>query len=307
MTVSGEWEADLARAKAAAADMEERAGLAEAVLERIAGEGADADGGGDERVQAVEDAAGPLESLLADLTRRLDAAAEAEAGAFARLKTGDGVPRFEPLAARLEGWLLAADALLHLLCDLSASLKRCHAAAEMAFGQVIERRGAALRVLEAAQKIAQESRPPLKESAFRLAATRDEDERLALGAVHAERRAQLEAAEAKELALLAEFTGLDAVAALFDVFTAVLNRHAGALNLMNAKLCVDAERVILLRAAVLSFAGMAEGEEVLTEEGGLSPLLALFRRGLLSHAETMRRKALADERFARRFAKRASR
>ena len=77
-------------------------------------------------------------------------------------------------------------------------------------------------MLEAAQKIAQESRPPLKESAFRLAATRDEDERLALGAVHAERRAQLEAAEAKELALLAEFTGLDAVAALFDVFTAVL-------------------------------------------------------------------------------------
>ncbi len=307
MEVSGEWEADLARARAAATDMEERAGLAQAVLERIAAEGADADGNGDERVQAVEDAAGPLESLLADLTRRLDATAEAEAGAFARLKTSDGVPRFQPLAARLESWLQAADVFLRLLDGFSASLKRCHDATETAFGPVIERRGAALQALEAAQKIAQESRPPLKESAFRLAATRDEDERLALGAVHGERRAQLEAVQAKELALLAEFTGLDAVAALFDVFTAVLNRHAGALNLMKAKLCVDAERVILLRAAVLSFAGMAESEEALMAEGGLSPLLALFRRGLLSHAETMRRKALTDERFTQRFAKRVSR
>lgn len=307
MTVSGEWEADLARARAAAADMEERAGLAEAALERIAGQGADADGGGEARVQAVEAAAGPLESLLASLVERLDAAAQAEAGAFARMKTGEGAPRFEPLAARLEGWLHAADVLLRLLSGLSVSLKRCHTAAETAFEGVIERRGAALAALEAAQKISQESRPPLKESAFRLAAARDEEERLAAGAAHAERRAALEAAEAKELAHLAAFTGLDAVAALFDVFTAALNRHAGALNLMNAKLCVDAERTILLRAAALSFAGVAEGEAARGEEGGLSPLLALSRRGLLSHAETMRRKALADERFARHFARSVSR
>ena len=324
MTASTHRDGDIAGICAAVSDFEEAAGLTGAALERLAREGDDGNGSGRVRVADLLARRTGVEADLVGFALRFDAetcrlassfeavtigrGAAVTGGGFLRRRklavAAAGVESLSALLTELAAALAKADQVLRLLAHLTGTLKRCHAGAETTLEEIVMHRRTALAGLEAAQKAAEERRPPL--TAARLlpadagGASREEECRRL--------EADLEAAQASERECVAKYRSLDDLAALLDLYMGALNGQRTVCHAVVAKLSADVERTVLLGRALQAAARMAglsnDAAEALfaaiDPAGPVARLLALAEKGWLNHAETMRRKAHADVAFSLR-------
>lgn len=328
MAVSGELAVDMARVRETASKLGESVEVALAALDRLLRDGSTGDGSGPERIAAILAGKAEMKLALIQVVRRLEAVAVEDALAFGRLKTrsvrrgaaglfhreNEAPERPDPagfvsLAGDIRAWLAQAETVFGTLATLGATLKRCHASAELALDRVMERRSQALTALAVAQKATEAMRPALTENILKTASASASDEvsRLALAARREELDEAFEKVRSHEEALLSEFQSLDELTSLLDVLADAVNNQLATHNTVLAKLSAEVERCLLLHGAVASFARTAgAGPEECLElpgsacESRLARLIELARNGLLSNTESLRHKAAADEAFAQR-------
>ncbi|MCX8996622.1 hypothetical protein NOF55_05840 [Rhizobiaceae bacterium BDR2-2] len=314
--VSDMIEAHLAGARQASATFLETVELAAAALERLERDGKGEDGSGEERMAALRLHAAALEAALLELVFATEAAMDGFMSDFERIRRSEVERARSPflrrnrplvvvsdhralaaLADEIEGGFAHIEAVLDMLEGEKATLRRCHAQADAVVERAIERRRTALTDLEAARRRAGELRLPLTEAVL-LLSTADEGDRAALSRERERRQAALDEARTDEAGCFALYEARDHLAALSVHYTDALNAGLAARTLLSEKLTIELQRGVLLHRAVI--AG-GEADTVSTAVGPVATMRALAQQGILTHAETMRRKAAIDDALARRF------
>jgi hypothetical protein len=179
--------------------------------------------------------------------------------------------------------------------------------------------------LEAVQKRIEEINPLLMDIENKIAAATDQKTRTDLEGDRSRLATEYNQMQAKEQELLAESQTLERYTSMFQTFVDSLNNQIAAQNTLINKLTIDTEqRIVLYKALEDSLKTAAQqdvahkintlgsqvdtaAEETMAGIGAASQrhigdLLEMHEKNMLSTADIQRRKKLADDAFARRFA-----
>lgn len=228
------------------------------------------------------------------------------------------------LAGNLQELLAKSDRIVGILQTQKDVLDSRYNSSEASLKQVIERRKAAMEVLEATQSRIEELNPMLLDLENQIAASTDQKERTDLEGKRSELATEYNQAQAKEQELLAESQTLERYTSMFQTFVDSLNNQLAAQQTLINKLNIDTEqRVVLYKALEDSLKTAAQqdvahkintlgnqvdtaAEETMAGIGAaaqshIGDLLEMHEKNMLSTEDIQRRKKLADEAFARRF------
>jgi chromosome segregation ATPase len=229
------------------------------------------------------------------------------------------------LADNLQELLSKSDAIVGILKDQKSILDDRYKTSEASLLEVIERRKGTMAEMEAVQKRIDELNPLLMDLENRIAASTDQQERTQLEGERTELANEYNASQAKEQELLAESQTLERYTSMFQTFVDSLNNQIAAQNTLINKLNIDTEqRIVLYKALEDSLKTAAQqdvahkintlgsqvdtaAEETMAGIGSaaqrhIGDLLEMHEKNMLATQDIQRRKKLADDAFARRFA-----
>lgn len=229
------------------------------------------------------------------------------------------------LAGNLQDLLAKSDVIVKILAEQKAVLEERYASSEESLKTVIDRRQAVTAELKEVQARIESINPELLDIENRLAASTDQAERVKLEEERSALATEYNQKLAKEQELLAASQTLERYTSMFQTFVDSLNNQIAAQNTLINKLNIDTEqRIVLYKALEDSLKTAAQqnvahkintlgsrvdvaAEETMAGIGAaaqshIGDLLELHEKNMLSTQEIQRRKKLADEAFARRFA-----
>ena len=229
------------------------------------------------------------------------------------------------LAGNLQELLSKSDTIVGILKEQKHILDERYKTSETSLVNVIDRRKATMAELEQTQARIEELNPILLDVENRIAASTDQSERTALELERTALANDYNQAQAKEQELLAESQTLERYTSMFQTFVDSLNNQIAAQNTLINKLSIDTEqRIVLYKALEDSLKTAAQqdvahrintlgsqvdtaAEETMAGIGAaaqrhIGDLLEMHEKNMLSTQEIQRRKKLADDAFARRFA-----
>ena len=233
--------------------------------------------------------------------------------------------RTTSLAGNLQDLLAKSDTIVKILDGQKSVLEERYATSEQSLKTVILRRQGVTDELEVVQNRVQEINPELLELENQLAASTDQTERVLLEEKRSELATEYNQQLAKEQELLAASQTLERYTSMFQTFVDSLNNQIAAQNTLINKLNIDTEqRIVLYKALEDSLKTAAQqnvahkintlgskvdvaAEETMAGIGAaaqshIGDLLELHEKNMVSTQEIQRRKKLADDAFARRFA-----
>ena len=229
------------------------------------------------------------------------------------------------LAGNLQELLSKSDAIVGILKEQKNVLDERYKTSEASLVSVIERRKDTMTRMETAQNRIDELNPILMDIENRIAASTDQKERTELEGERSELANEYNEAQAKEQELLAESQTLERYTSMFQTFVDSLNNQIAAQNTLINKLTIDTEqRIVLYKALEDSLKTAAQqdvahkintlggqvdtaAEETMAGIGSaaqrhIGDLLEMHEKNMLATQDIQRRKKLADDAFARRFA-----
>lgn len=229
------------------------------------------------------------------------------------------------LSGNLQELLKKSDTITGILKDQKDVLESRYKTSEASLIKVIERRKAAMSTLEATQQRIEELNPQLIDIENRIAASTDQKTRTDLESDRSRLATEYNERQAKEQELLAESQTLERYTSMFQTFVDSLNNQIAAQNTLINKLTIDTEqRIVLYKALEDSLKTAAQqdvahkintlgsrvdtaAEETMAGIGAaaqkhIGDLLEMHEKNMLSTQDIQRRKKLADDAFARRFA-----
>ena len=228
------------------------------------------------------------------------------------------------LSGNLQELLVKSDTIVGILKAQKQVLDTRYKTSEASLTQVIERRKATMGNLEATQKRIMELNPLLLDIENKIAAATDQKQRTQLAGERAKLATEYNEKQAKEQELLAESQTLERYTSMFQTFVDSLNNQIAAQSTLINKLSIDTEqRIVLYKALEDSLKTAAQqdvahkintlgsqvdtaAEETMAGVGAaaqkhIGDLLELHEKNMVATADIQRRKALADDAFARRF------
>ncbi|OCW59184.1 hypothetical protein [Hoeflea olei] len=229
------------------------------------------------------------------------------------------------LSGNLQELLKKSDTITGILKDQKAILDSRYKTSEASLIKVIERRKGTMAELEATQKRIEELNPLLMDIENQIAASTDQMTRTNLESERSKLATEYNERQAKEQELLAESQTLERYTSMFQTFVDSLNNQIAAQNTLINKLTIDTEqRIVLYKALEDSLKTAAQqdvahkintlgsrvdtaAEETMAGIGAaaqkhIGDLLEMHEKNMLSTKDIQRRKQLADDAFARRFA-----
>ncbi|WP_340162090.1 hypothetical protein [uncultured Hoeflea sp.] len=229
------------------------------------------------------------------------------------------------LSGNLQELLQKSDTITGILKDQKDILDSRYKTSEASLIKVIERRKATMANLEATQQRIEELNPQLMDIENRIAASTDQKTRTDLESERSKLATEYNERQAKEQELLAESQTLERYTSMFQTFVDSLNNQIAAQNTLINKLTIDTEqRIVLYKALEDSLKTAAQqdvahkintlgsrvdtaAEETMAGIGAaaqthIGDLLEMHEKNMLSTKDIQRRKQLADDAFARRFA-----
>lgn len=229
------------------------------------------------------------------------------------------------LSGNLQELLKKSDTITGILKDQKAILDSRYKTSEASLIKVIERRKLTMAELEATQKRIEELNPLLMDIENQIAASTDQMTRTNLESERSKLATEYNERQAKEQELLAESQTLERYTSMFQTFVDSLNNQIAAQNTLINKLTIDTEqRIVLYKALEDSLKTAAQqdvahkintlgsrvdtaAEETMAGIGAaaqkhIGDLLEMHEKNMLSTKDIQRRKQLADDAFARRFA-----
>ena len=229
------------------------------------------------------------------------------------------------LAGNLQELLAKSDTIVGILKEQRTVLDARYKQSETSLIQVIERRKGTIGNLEATQKRIEVLNPMLMDIENRIAASTDQLGRTQLEGERSTLATEYNQMQAKEQELLAESQTLERYTSMFQTFVDSLNNQIAAQNTLINKLTIDTEqRIVLYKALEDSLKTAAQqdvahkintlgskvdtaAEETMAGIGSaaqrhIGDLLEMHEGNMLSSQDIQRRKKLADDAFARRFA-----
>ena len=229
------------------------------------------------------------------------------------------------LAGNLQELLAKSDTIVGILKAQKEVLDQRYKTSETSLSQVIERRKTTMATLEAVQKRIEELNPMLLDVENRIAASTSQKDRADLESERSKLATEYNEKQAKEQELLAESQTLERYTSMFQTFVDSLNNQIAAQNTLINKLTIDTEqRIVLYKALEDSLKTAAQqdvahkintlgsrvdtaAEETMAGIGAaaqahIGDLLEMHEKNMLSTKDIQRRKQLADDAFARRFA-----
>ncbi|MEZ5790816.1 MAG: hypothetical protein R3D34_08510 [Nitratireductor sp.] len=232
--------------------------------------------------------------------------------------------RHMSLSSNLQELLSKSDKIVGILKGQKTALEARYTASESSLRKVLERRQGTMDTLQATQKRIEELNPALLDLENQIAASTNQKERAALESKRSELATEYNQMQAKEQELLAESQTLERYTSMFQTFVDSLNNQLAAQQTLINKLTIDTEqRVVLYKALEDSLKTAAQqdvahkintlgnkvdtaAEETMAGIGAaaqshIGDLLEMHEKNMLSTKDIQRRKALADEAFARRF------
>lgn len=229
------------------------------------------------------------------------------------------------LAGNLQDLLAKSDTIVGILKEQKSVLEERYSASETSLKTVIARRESVTEELKATQARIEELNPLLLDIENTMATTTSQAERTKLEAKRSELATEYNQAQAKEQELLAGSQTLERYTSMFQTFVDSLNNQIAAQSTLINKLSIDTEqRIVLYKSLEDSLKTAAQqdvahqintlgtkvdtaAEETMAGIGAaaqrhIADLLELHESNMVSTAEIQRRKKLADDAFARRFA-----
>jgi len=229
------------------------------------------------------------------------------------------------LAGNLQELLAKSDTIVGILKDQKSILDERYKTSEASLITVIERRKGTMAELEAVQKRIEELNPMLMDLENQISASTDQTQRTELEGQRSALATEYNEAQAKEQELLAGSQTLERYTSMFQTFVDSLNNQIAAQNTLINKLTIDTEqRIVLYKALEDSLKTAAQqdvahkintlgsqvdtaAEETMAGIGSASQrhigdLLEMHEKNMLATQDIQRRKKLADDAFARRFA-----
>jgi len=229
------------------------------------------------------------------------------------------------LSGNLQELLKKSDTITGILKDQKDILDARYKTSEASLIKVIERRKVTMANLETTQQRIEEINPILMDIENQIAASTDQVTRTNLESDRSKLATEYNERQAKEQELLAESQTLERYTSMFQTFVDSLNNQIAAQNTLINKLTIDTEqRIVLYKALEDSLKTAAQqdvahkintlgsrvdtaAEETMAGIGAaaqthIGDLLEMHEKNMLSTRDIQRRKQLADDAFARRFA-----
>ncbi len=233
--------------------------------------------------------------------------------------------RTTSLAGNLQDLLGKSNIIVKILTDQRSVLESRYASSEASLKKVIERRQQVTEEIKATQKRIEELNPALLDIENKIAASTDQSERSKLEGERSALATEYNEKQAKEQELLAASQTLERYTSMFQTFVDSLNNQIAAQETLINKLSIDTEqRIVLYKSLEDSLKTAAQqdvahqintlGSQVDTaaeqtmagigaaSQSHIADLLELHEQSMVNSAEIQRRKKLADDAFARRFA-----
>jgi hypothetical protein len=229
------------------------------------------------------------------------------------------------LSGNLQELLSKSDTIVGILKAQKQILDQRYATSEASLAQVIDRRKSTIATLTDVQKRIEELNPMLLDVENRIAASTDQTQRTELEGERSRLATEYNEKQAKEQELLAESQTLERYTSMFQTFVDSLNNQIAAQNTLINKLTIDTEqRIVLYKALEDSLKTAAQqdvahkintlgsqvdttAEQTMAGIGAaaqkhIGDLLELHEKNMVATGDIQRRKKLADDAFARRFA-----
>jgi chromosome segregation ATPase len=233
--------------------------------------------------------------------------------------------RMTSLGSNLQDLLSKSNTIVEILKNQKAVLDARYKSSEESLKRVIERRKSVQAELKKTQKRIEEINPQLLDLENKMAATTDQAARAKLEGERSKLATEYNKAQAREQELLAASQTLERYTSMFQTFVDSLNNQIAAQTTLVNKLNIDTEqRVVLYKSLEDSLKTAAQqdvahkintlgskvdnaAEETMAGIGAaaqahIADLLELHEKNMLGTKEIQRRKKLADDAFARRFA-----
>ena len=233
--------------------------------------------------------------------------------------------RTTSLAGNLQDLLAKSNTIVGILNEQKGILEDRYSNSEESLRTVIERRKGVTTDLEATQTRIEELNPALLDIENQIAASTDQTERSKLEGERSKLATEYNQMQAREQALLASSQTLERYTSMYQTFVDSLNNQIAAQATLINKLNIDTEqRVVLYKSLEDSLKTAAQqevahqintlgtkvdtaAEETMAGIGAaaqshIGDLLEMHEKNMVSTQEIQRRKKLADEAFARRFA-----
>ncbi len=233
--------------------------------------------------------------------------------------------RTTSLAGNLQDLLAKSDTITTILKDQKKVLEERYENSENSLKSVIKQREDVTAELKAVQARIEELNPLLLDMENQMAASTDQATRTKLEAERSELATEYNQAQAKEQELLAGSQTLERYTSMFQTFVDSLNNQIAAQSTLINKLSIDTEqRIVLYKSLEDSLKTAAQqdvahkintlgtkvdsaAEETMAGIGAaaqkhIADLLELHESNMVTTADIQRRKKLADDAFARRFA-----
>lgn len=233
--------------------------------------------------------------------------------------------RTTSLAGNLQDLLAKSNTIVGILKDQRKVLQERYANSEASLKTVIERRENVTDELKATQHRIEELNPELLDIENQIASSTDQAKRAKLEGRRSSLATEYNQMQAREQELLAGSQTLERYTSMFQTFVDSLNNQIAAQATLINKLNIDTEqRVVLYKSLEDSLKTAAQqkvahkintlgskvdtaAEETMAGIGAaaqshIGDLLELHEKSMVSSEEIQRRKKLADDAFARRFA-----
>ncbi len=233
--------------------------------------------------------------------------------------------RTTSLAGNLQDLLAKSNTIVGILKDQKKVLEQRYAHSEESLKTVLERREGVTQQLKATQQRIEELNPMLMDLENQIASTTSQAQRTKLEKERSKLATEYNQKQAEEQELLAGSQTLERYTSMFQTFVDSLNNQIAAQNTLINKLSIDTEqRIVLYKSLEDSLKTAAQqdvahkintlgtkvdtaAEETMAGIGAaaqahIADLLELHEQNMLSTQEIQRRKELADDAFARRFA-----
>jgi len=229
------------------------------------------------------------------------------------------------LAGNLQELLTKSDTIVGILKNQKNILDNRYETSEQSLREVIDRRTATMETLEETQKRIEDINPELLDLENQIAASTNQKDRSELEGKRSELATEYNEMQAKEQTLLAESQTLERYTSMFQTFVDSLNNQKAAQQTLINKLTIDTEqRIVLYKALEDSLKTAAQqdvahkintlGSQVDTAaettmagigaaaQRHIADLLEMHEGNMVATQDIQRRKKLADDAFARRFA-----
>ncbi|MEL6505867.1 MAG: hypothetical protein AAFO61_07010 [Pseudomonadota bacterium] len=229
------------------------------------------------------------------------------------------------LSGNLQELLTKSDTITGILQEQEKILTERYDQSETSLREVIERRKGTINMLEETQNRIEELNPMLLDLENQISVATDQTKRAELEGQRSEMATEYNQLQAKEQELLAESQTLERYTSMFQTFVDSLNNQKAAQATLINKLTIDTEqRIVLYKALEDSLKTAAQqdvahkintlGNQVDTAaestmagigaaaQSHIGDLLEMHEKNMVSTQDIQRRKQLADDAFARRFA-----